>query len=137
GLAGAHRMGWGSLYASALYPQNLEGSLHYRYGDVVLADLALDAPLSHSLDAPPVGLLTRGGVRTVRYAEEDRFRGSSYASSGGSVLYATPSMRVRLPFASRLAPSLRLAVQIPLTNEWLYGQQTEREVWSAGLGVEF
>jgi hypothetical protein len=137
GLAGAHRMEWGSLYASALYRENLEGSLHYRYGDVVLANLALDSPLSHWLDAPLFGLLTPGVELNFRYAEKDRFRGSSYDSSGGSLLYATPSMRVRLPFASRLAPSLRLAVQIPLTDEWLYGRQNEKAVWSAGLGVEY
>ncbi|HVN39903.1 MAG TPA: hypothetical protein VMW19_17195 [Myxococcota bacterium] len=137
GLAGAHRMEWDSLYASALFRENLEGSLHYRYGDVVLANLALDAPLSHFLDAPLFGLLTPGVELNFRYAAKDQFHGSSYDSSGGSLLYATPSIRVWLPFASQLSPSLRLAVQIPLTDQWLYGQQDEKVVWSAGLAVGF
>ena len=136
GLAGAHRMEWGSLYASALYRENLEGSFRYQYGDVVLANLALDAPLSHFLDAPVVRLLTPGVELNFRYAEKDRFHGSSYDSSGGSILYATPSVRIKLPVTT-WRPSLRLAVQLPLTSSWLNGQQTEKPVWSAGLGVAF
>ena len=138
GLAGAHRMEWGSLYLSALYRENLEGSLHYRYGDVVLANLALDAPLSHFFSAPLFGLLTPGAELNFRYAGKDRSHGSGYDDSGGSVLYATPSIRIRLPGIPGLrAPSLRLAVQVPLTDTWLNGQQDERPTWSAGLGMAF
>jgi hypothetical protein len=138
GLAGAHRLAWGSLYASALYRENLEGSLDYRYGDVVLANLALDAAPSHWLSAPLFGMLTPGVELNFRYAGKDRYRGAGYDDSGGSVLYATPSLRIRLPALAGLpAPLLRLAVQVPLTDAWLNGQQDEKEVWSAGLGVAF
>lgn len=138
GLAGAHRMEWGSLYASALYRENLEGSLDYRYGDVVLANLALETPLSHWLEAPLFGMLTPGVELNFRDAEKDRFRGVDYDDSGGSILYATPSLRIRLPWWSgRRAPSLRLAVQLPLTDRWLDGEQDEKAVWSAGLGMAF
>ena len=139
GLAGAHRMEWGSIYASSLYRENREGSLDYRYGDVVLANLALDTPLSHWDEAPLFALLTPGVELNFRYAGKDRFRGAGYDSSGGSILYVTPSLRIRFPlwFAGQRAPSLRLAVQVPLTDAWLNGQQDEKPVWSAGLGVAF
>ena len=52
GLAGAHRLAWGSLYVSAFYRENLEGSLDYRYGDVVLTNVALEMPLSHFCENP-------------------------------------------------------------------------------------
>jgi len=138
GLAGAHRMEWGSLYASALYRENLEGTLDYRYGDVVLANLALETPLSHWLAAPLFGMLTPGVELNFRYAGKDRYRGAGYDASGGSILYATPSLRIRLPWWSgQRAPSLRLAVQLPLTDTWLNGEQDEKAVWSAGLGMAF
>ena len=138
GLAAAHRMEWGSLYASALYRENLEGSLDYRYGDVVLANLALDASLAHWLDAPLFGMLTPGVELNFRYAGKDRSHGKGYDDSGGSILYATPSLRIRLPWWSgQRAPSLRLGVQLPLTDAWLNGEQDEQAVWSAGLGMAF
>jgi hypothetical protein len=33
--------------------------------------------------------------------------------------------------------SLRVAVQLPVTSSWLYGDQDEKEVWSVGLQVPF
>jgi hypothetical protein len=136
GLAGGHRVAWGSFYASAFYRENLEGSLDYRYGDVVLANLAFDAPLSHFTTNPVVAALTPGVELNFRYAEKDRSQGASYEDSGGSLLYATPTLRIRLPwFVGQRPPFLRLAVQLPLTDTWLNGQQHEGEVWSAGLGM--
>jgi hypothetical protein len=138
GLAGARRMEWASLYASAQYRINTEGTLDYRYGDVVLANLALDVSPSHFLDAPLFQLLTPGVELNFRYAEKDRSQGAGYADSGGSILFLTPSLRIRLPWwAGQRAPFLRLAVQVPLTNAWLNGFQDEEEVWSAGLGIAF
>jgi len=138
GLAGAHRFAWGSLYASALYRENLEGSLDYRYGDVVLTNLVLETPLAHFMNDPLFGALTPGLELNFRYAEKDRYQGSDYDSSGGSVLYLTPTLRIRLPwFSGQRPPFLRFAVQIPVTQSWLYGQQHEGSVWSAGLGLAY
>ncbi|HEY8156615.1 MAG TPA: hypothetical protein VII72_20980 [Myxococcota bacterium] len=138
GLAAAHRLAWGSLYASAMYRENLEGSLDYRYGDVVLTNLVFEMPLSHFLADPVMGALTPGVELNFRYAEKDRYQGSDYESSGGSVLYLTPTLRVRLPwFSGQRPPFLRLAVQVPVTQSWLYGQQHEGSVWSAGLGMAY
>jgi hypothetical protein len=139
GLAAAHRLAWATLYASALYRENLEGSLDYRYGDVVLANLALETPLSHLAAGSFLALLTPGVELNFRYAEKDRFEGASYDASGGSVLYATPSLRVKSPvwFEGHPPPFLRLAVQLPFTDAWLNGQQHEGPVWSVGVGAAF
>ncbi len=138
GLAGAHRLAYGSLYASAFYRENLEGSLDYRYGDVVLTNVAFESPLSHFTGIPVIAALTPGVELNFRYAEKDRSHGSDYHDSGGSILYATPTLRIRLPwFSGQRPPFLRLAVQLPITDSWLYGQQHEGQVWSAGLGMAY
>jgi hypothetical protein len=138
GLAGAHRMSWGSLYTSASYRVNTEGSLDYEYGDVVLANVALETPLSELVSDPLFHALVPGVELNYRYAAKDHYQGSSYSDSGGSILYATPSLRIRLPwFAGQRPPSLRLAVQLPFTQTWLNGQQDEGPVWSVGLGMAF
>ena len=138
GLAGAHRLEWGSLYASVLYRENLMGSLDYRYGDVVLANLTLETPLSHFMENPILGALTPGVELNFRCAEKDRSDGANYQDSGGSLLLATPTLRIRLPWlADQRPPFLRLAVQIPFTQTWLNGQQHEGPVWSAGLGMAY
>ena len=138
GLAAAHRLAWASLYASAFYRENLEGSLDYRYGDVVLSNVACEIPLSHFTANPVLGALTPGVELNFRYAEEDRSHGADYDDSGGSVLYATPTLRIRLPwFEGQRPPFLRAAVQLPVTSSWLYGQQHEDPVWSAGLGLAY
>ena len=126
GLAGAHRLEWGSLYASALYRENLRGSLGYRYGDVVLANLTLETPLSHFVGDPVFAALTPGVELNFRFAEKDQSHGANYQDSGGSLLLATPTLRIRLPwFAGQRPPFVRLAVQLPLTQTWLNGQQHE------------
>ena len=139
GLAGAHRLAWGSFYASALYRENLEGSLDYRYGDVVLANLAFETPLSHFAANLVAAALTPGVELNFRYAEKDRSQGADYADSGGSILYATPTLRIRLPWFDRAAsavPAARRAASGHATS-WLYGQQHEGQVWSAGLGLAY
>ena len=139
GLAGAHRLAWGSLYPSAFYRENLEGSLDYRYGDVVLTNVAVrGAALAISARTRSLGALTPGLELNFRYAEKDRSHGEDYDDSGGSILYAAPTLRVRLPwFEGQRPPFVRLALQVPLTNHWLYGQQDENLVWSAGLGLAY
>jgi len=138
GLAGVHRLAWGSLYASVFYRENTPGSLDYTYGDVWLANLAVEVPVGHALEQPWLEWLTAGLELNFRYAGYDDEDGEQFADSGGSILYATPSVRVRLPFGFRDRPvSVRGAVQIPVTQSWLHNEQDEGEVWSLGVHVPF
>jgi hypothetical protein len=138
GLAGVHRVAWGSLYASVFYRENTPGSLDYTYGDVWLANLAVEVPVGHALAQPGLEWLTAGLELNFRYAGYDREDGERFVDSGGAILYATPSVRVRLPFGFRDRPvSVRGAVQIPVTQSWLHNDQEEGEVWSLGVHVPF
>ena len=138
GLASVHRLEWGSLYGSLFYRKNQEGSLSYQYGDFALASLGSEVALGHALGVPPLERFTLGGELNYRWAAKDRSHGARWNDSGGSVLYATPSLRIRLPwFEGDRAPSLRSSAQIPVTSSWLHGQQTEGVVWSVGLAYSF
>jgi hypothetical protein len=138
GAAAVHRMTWGSLYASAFYRENTEGALDYEFGDVVLATAALEAPLGHALGRPVLDRVTPGLALDFRWAERDRQDGADYDDSGGAILYVTPSLRIALPaFRETQRAWLRAAVQVPTTNEWLYGEQDEDPVWSVGVGYGF
>jgi hypothetical protein len=138
GLAAVHRTAWGSLYGSVFYRENTPGSLDYTYGDVWLANAAVEVPLGHATGQPALDWLTAGLELNFRYAGSDRDDGERFEHSGGSILYATPSVRVRLPFGiGESRASLRGAVQIPITQAWLRGTQREEEVWSLGVLVPF
>ena len=138
GLAATRRLAWGSLYASAFYRENTEGALDYEYGDAILANAAVEVPLGHALGSARLARLTTGFELNFRYAEADRADGERFDDSGGAILYAAPSLRVRLPeLRDEAPPSLRFAVQLPLTQAWLHGEQSEKEVWSVGLLVPF
>lgn len=138
GLAATHRLGWGALYASALYRENTEGTLDYEYGDVVLLNAGLELPLGHALQAPRLAAFTPGLELNFRYAGSDEQDGERYRDSGGGILYAAPSLRIALPWGGEgRPPSLRLAVQLPLGQTWLHHQQREGVVWSAGLLLPF
>jgi hypothetical protein len=138
GLAAAHRLAWGALYASVFYRENTEGSLDYTYGDVILANAALEVPLGHAFAEPALSWLTTGLELNFRYAGYDRQDGESWEDSGGAIVYATPSLRFRLPWGvGEQRASLRSAVQIPLLQTWLHNEQQEKEVWSVGLLVPF
>src|SRR5690606_19632660 len=139
GAAVVHKLPRAALYASAFYRANTEGALDYEYGDVVLATLAVEAPLGHALGRP--GALDRfvpGLALDFRWAARDRVDGASYDDSGGAIPYLTPSLRIALPgFGEGRRTWLRSGVQLPLTNRWLYGDQDEGPVWSVGVGVGF
>jgi hypothetical protein len=138
GAALVHRFDGGSLYASSFYRINSEGGLDYQYGDVVLATVALEAPLGHLLGSPALDRVTPGFGFDFRFAQRDESGGETVADTGGSVLYASPSLRVALPaFRATQRAWLRGGVQIPLTNDWLYGEQDEGVVWSVGIGYGF
>ena len=138
GTALVHRFDWGSLYASTFYRINSEGGLDYQYGDVVLATVAVEAPLGHLLGQPLLDRVTPGFGLDFRWAQRDESDGETVADTGGSVLYASPSLRVALPaFRATQRAWLRGGVQIPLTSDWLYGEQDEGIVWSVGIGYGF
>jgi hypothetical protein len=141
GLAGAHRLTWGSLYGSLFYRENSEGDfdgLDYEYGDTVLVNAALEVPLGHAFALSGLDGWTPGVELNYRWADFDRVEGEKYRDSGGSLLYLTPFTRFRLPFGvGERHASLRVALQLPLTSSWLHGDQEEKEVWSVGLLVPF
>lgn len=138
GLAGVHKFEWGSAYASVFGRVNTEGSLDYEYGDVVLANLATLVPLGHLTGLACLDRFTAGVELNYRWADFDDVSGARFMDSGGSILYATPSLRVRLPwFEGAKAPVLRGGVQVPLTSRWLNGFQREYERWSVGVYVPF
>ena len=73
-----------------------------------------------------------------RYAGYDEEDGERYDDSGGAILYATPGLRVLLPFGLPEQPaSLRFSVQLPCSQAWLHGEQHEKAVWSVGILVPF
>ncbi len=139
GLAAAHRMAWGALYGSVFYRNNTEGALDYAVGDVFLANVAAEVPLEHfSPSRECLKALTAGLELNFRSADYDLSQGERFEDSGGAILYATPSLRIRLPWdQGDRSPSLRLAVQLPLVQTWLHNQQREKEVWSVGLFFPF
>jgi hypothetical protein len=138
GAAAVHRFEWGSLYASVFGRLNTEGALDYQYGDVVLSTVALEAPLGHLTGAHALDRVIPGLAFDFRWAGRDRQDGSTVEDTGGSVLYVSPSVRVRLPaFSATQRAWLRAGVQIPVTHEWLYGVQDEGPVWSVGIGYGF
>ncbi len=140
GLAVAHQLPRASLYASASYRVNTKGSLDYEYGDTALANTALLVPLQSATGVPWLAPFSLGTELNFRWAQRDEFRGEDYEDSGGSILYATPSLRIALPalaIGERLPPSLRFSVQIPFSNRWLHGSQEERPLWRTGLVVPF
>jgi hypothetical protein len=138
GFGGAvvHRVRWASLYGSAFYRFNAEGSLDYEYGDAALATFAIEAPLGHALGRAWLERVSPGLALDLRWAARDRQDGASYEDSGGTIPYLTPSLRIALPaFGEGRRAWLRTGVQVPLTNRWLYGDQDERPVWAVGIGV--
>jgi hypothetical protein len=138
GLAGVQRLSRGSLYASLFYRENQEGSLGYEFGDAFLANLGFETPLGHWLGRPEWDGVTPGLELNFRYAGYDHADGVRYDDSGGAILYATPTLRIRLPFGvgDRKA-SLRAAVELPLGQTWLHQRQHEEEIWSLGLLLPF
>jgi hypothetical protein len=140
GVAAAHRLPLASLYASASWRVNSRGSLDYEYGDVALANVALLVPLGPATGVTWLAPFSTGLELNYRFAQRDEFHGEDYEDSGGSIPYATPSLRIALAalaLGERLPPSLRFSLQVPLTNRWLHGEQQERPLWRAGLVVPF
>jgi len=138
GFSGAHHFSWGSLYGSTSYRVNTKGSLDYEYGDVALANAVVDFPLGHGTGIKALAPFTPTLAVNFRWSEKDLSQGEKFQDSGGSILYLTPGLRIRLPwFEGRRPPSLQGEVQIPVTSSWLHGFQEEGNVWFAGLYYPF
>jgi hypothetical protein len=138
GLAGVHRFSWATAFTSVSYRINTEGSLDYEYGDVGLWNAALLAPLDHFTESSWLRRMTPGLELNYRWAQKDDFAGGKYQHSGGSILYVTPQLRIALPWQEESRqPSVRAAIQVPLTSAWLNGIQKEYPVWSVGLFFPF
>ncbi|HKC49151.1 MAG TPA: hypothetical protein VKF60_00040 [Myxococcota bacterium] len=135
GGGGGHHFSHFSLYANGFYRWNQKGSLHYRYGDVFLANLIATSEAFPSFG----GVLVRPGAElNFRYAGRDQFHGSAYQDSGGGIAYLTPVLEIPLTRdAEQLAPWLRFAVRMPLGDSNLSGHQHEGFVYNAGIGFAF
>jgi hypothetical protein len=138
GLAAVHRLEWGSLYSSTFYRVNTKGSLQYEYGDVFLANAAIEVPLGHALAQSFLNPFTLGFEANFRWADFDEVGGVRFQDSGGAILYLTPSLSAQLPWpGDGRGPSLRGSVQIPVTSSWLNGFQEEDPIWFAGIQYSF
>jgi len=138
GISAAHHFTWGSLYGSTWYRVNTKGSLDYEYGDAFLANAIVEYPLGHGTGIKFLEPFTTNLALNFRWAATDLDQGQKFRSSGGSILYLTPGLQIRLPwFEGKRPPSVRSEVQIPLTNAWLNGFQEEGIVWFAGLYFPF
>jgi hypothetical protein len=85
------------------------------------------------------GVLVRPGAEiNLRYTEKDESNGASYDDSGGTVIYVTPVLEIPLTRnPEERAPWLRMAIRMPLGDQWLYGHQHEGFVYTAGIGLAF
>lgn len=135
GLGGGHHFERFAVYGSAFYRLNRNGSLDYRYGDVLLANLIV------SSEAYPIfgGVSLRPSAElNFRWAAKDEQRGVPYKHSGGAIVYVTPTLEIPLTAnPEQRAPWLRLAVRMPLGDSNLNGRQHEGFVYTAGVGLAF
>jgi hypothetical protein len=136
GLAAGHHFSDFAVYASTFYRLNTEGSLHYEYGDVFLANLVAASEALPFVD----GIWLRPGAElNFRYAGHDNSGGNVYDSSGGSIGYLTPFLEVPIGRGvDERVPWLRLAARLPLLGDGgLFGHQHEGIIYTAGVGFPF
>jgi len=115
-----------ALFASVQYRGTGRNHFGYKYGDIVLANLAYERKLSEVFD---------GVVElNFRHARRDQVsaEGEVDPNTGGNILYVTPRVLVNLGKGI----VLRLAVQVPVV-EWLYGEQDEKVNYNAGVTFLF
>jgi hypothetical protein len=135
GLGAGHHFEHFALYGSAFYRVNRMGSLGYEYGDVFLGNLIATSEAFPAF----AGVLVRPGAEiNLRYAQKDQSHGASYDDSGGTIVYVTPVLELPLTRnPEERAPWLRMAIRMPLGDQWLYGHQHEGFVYTAGIGFAF
>jgi hypothetical protein len=115
-----------ALFASAQYRGTGRSTFGYKYGDIVLANLAYERKLSEVFD---------GVVElNFRHAKRDQVSADREVdpNTGGSILYVTPRLLVNVGKGI----VLRLAVQVPVV-ERLFGVQDEKVNYNAGLTFLF
>jgi hypothetical protein len=130
GLAYAHGIGGGAhVYTSVMGRWNGTNADHYRYGDVLLANLAVLRAFASSVSGS-LELNYRASNRD-RSAGDDGM-GALDPNTGGSVLYLSPKGQFTL--ASPVG--LQLGVQIPVARN-LNGDQREFANFESGLVFAF
>jgi len=122
GLAfGRGFQGRSSLFGSAFGRFNGRNDYGYKYGDVVLANLAFERRLASRLNG-----VVEMNFRSARKDEE--VEGEPDPNTGGNVLYVSPRLLLRLTGEIWL----RAGVQIPIWKD-LYGDQDEHVNVLVGL----
>jgi len=118
-------VGPGSLFGSVGGRFNGRNEAGYQYGDVFLANLAYERPV-----AGPVNAIVEANFRDAGYDEEQP--GENDPNTGGSVLYLSPRLLVRLGRGT----FFRLGVQLPIAKA-LHGDQDEKVNVLSGLTFQF
>lgn len=116
-----------TLFGSVLGRANGRNDFGYKYGNAVLANLAYERKLAGRLN----------GVFEVNYryaAQDEEEVGEKDPNTGGSVLYLSPKILVRLDKSQGLF--FRIGVQIPVVEN-LFGDQDEKVNVLTGLTVRF
>jgi len=122
GLSLVHQLNPKSaVFASIQQRATGENDFGYRYGRTTLVNLALEKKLGSNFDTALEA--------NYRSAARDRIEGSDDDNTGGSLLFLTP----RLLWHAGSGAVLRVAAQIPTSQNGLNGEQHERTVWNVGF----
>ncbi len=124
GLAGSYQLDRQSaLFASAQYRRTGRNDSGYQYGHSVLLNLAYERKVATRWDA-----VIEANYRKAGRDEIDSV-GTADADTGGSIIYITP----RVLFDAGGGWVVRGAVQIPLSQSGLNGNQEEKTVVNFGI----
>ena len=115
----------GSIFGSAMGRFNGRNDAGYHYGNAVLANLGYERRLGRRLNA-----VLEANFRHA--ARDEPARGEADPNTGGSMLYLSPRILVKLDRTL----FLRLGVQVPVVKD-LYGDQDEKVNLFTGLTVRF
>jgi hypothetical protein len=128
GLSGSYQINPRSaIFASAQFRQTGRNDFGYQYGDVQLLNLAYEHKLGGHWDA-----VLEANYRHSAGDEIDAL-GEQDPDTGGSIVYLTP----RLLFDAGHGWVLRAAVQVPLSQAGLNGEQHEKTVFNIGVTYLF
>jgi len=128
GLTFSHVVGEahdGSIFGSAKGRFNGRNDAGYHYGNVALANLGYERKLGRRLNA-----IVEANFR--RAAKDEPLRGAEDPNTGGSLLYLSPRVLVKLDRTL----FLHLGVQVPVIKD-LFGDQDEKVNVLSGLTVRF
>jgi hypothetical protein len=128
GLSFSHLIGEthpGTIFGTAFGRFNGRNDAGYHYGNAVLANLGYERRLGPRLNA-----VFEANFR--RAAKDEPERGEIDPNTGGSVLYLSPRVLVKLDRTL----FLRLGVQVPVIKD-LYGDQDEKVNVFTGLTLRF